>query len=145
MGRWSSNPIALTCSMISMGLSALFVMARAGSEEPLLRAVLATQGLAFFLLFFPQLLSDLLKRRGSLGFGLLMTILLSAAAGFVATYLKAPITLTLPLFLCPFTFFRFPFWLFVTLYAKSTYKMPRQHTSNPKIPKVSQAIASPFY
>jgi hypothetical protein len=37
------------------------------------------------------------------------------------------------------------FWLFVTLYAKSTDKMPRQHTSNPKIPKVSQAIASPFY
>ncbi len=36
-------------------------------------------------------------------------------------------------------------WLFVTLYAKSTDKMPRQHTSNPKIPKVSQAIASPFY
>ena len=35
--------------------------------------------------------------------------------------------------------------LFVTLYAKSTYKMPRQHTSNPKIPKVSKAIASPFY
>jgi hypothetical protein len=35
--------------------------------------------------------------------------------------------------------------LFVTLYAKSTDKMPRQHTSNPKIPKVSQAIASPFY
>jgi hypothetical protein len=35
--------------------------------------------------------------------------------------------------------------LFVTLYAKSTYKMPRQHTSNPKIPKVSQAIGSPFY
>jgi hypothetical protein len=37
------------------------------------------------------------------------------------------------------------FRLFVTLYAKSTYKMPRQHTSNPKIPKVSKAIASPFY
>jgi hypothetical protein len=37
------------------------------------------------------------------------------------------------------------FWLFVTLYAKSTDKMPRQHTSNPKIPKVSKAIASPFY
>ncbi len=36
-------------------------------------------------------------------------------------------------------------WLFVTLYAKSTYKMPRQHTSNPKIPKVSKAIASSFY
>ena len=36
-------------------------------------------------------------------------------------------------------------WLFVTLYAKSTDKMPRQHTSNPKIPKVSKAIASPFY
>jgi len=36
-------------------------------------------------------------------------------------------------------------WLFVTLYAKSTYKMPRQHTSNPKIPKVSKAIGSPFY
>ncbi|MFM7713773.1 MAG: hypothetical protein ACKO7A_13995, partial [Microcystis sp.] len=35
--------------------------------------------------------------------------------------------------------------LFVTLYAKSTDKMPRQHTSNPKIPKVSKAIASPFY
>jgi transposase len=35
--------------------------------------------------------------------------------------------------------------LFVTLYAKSTYKMPRQHTSNPKIPKVSKAIGSPFY
>ncbi|UZO79033.1 thioredoxin family protein [Microcystis aeruginosa str. Chao 1910] len=35
--------------------------------------------------------------------------------------------------------------LFVTLYAKSTDKMPRQHTSNPKIPKVSQAIGSPFY
>jgi hypothetical protein len=37
------------------------------------------------------------------------------------------------------------YWLFVTLYAKSTDKMPRQHTSNPKIPKVSKAIASPFY
>ena len=37
------------------------------------------------------------------------------------------------------------FRLFVTLYAKSTDKMPRQHTSNPKIPKVSKAIASPFY
>ncbi len=37
------------------------------------------------------------------------------------------------------------FGLFVTLYAKSTDKMPRQHTSNPKIPKVSKAIASPFY
>jgi len=37
------------------------------------------------------------------------------------------------------------FWLFVTLYAKSTDKMPRQHTSNPKIPKVSKAIASSFY
>ncbi len=37
------------------------------------------------------------------------------------------------------------FWLFVTLYAKSTDKMPRQHTSNPKIPKVSKAIGSPFY
>jgi hypothetical protein len=37
------------------------------------------------------------------------------------------------------------FWLFVILYAKSTEKMPRQHTSNPKIPKVSKAIASPFY
>ncbi len=36
-------------------------------------------------------------------------------------------------------------WLFVTLYAKSTDKMPRQHTSNPKIPKVSKAIGSPFY
>jgi len=36
-------------------------------------------------------------------------------------------------------------WLFVTLYAKSTDKMPRQHTSNPKITKVSKAIASPFY
>jgi hypothetical protein len=35
--------------------------------------------------------------------------------------------------------------LFVTLYAKSTDKMPRQHTSNPKIPKVSKAIGSPFY
>jgi hypothetical protein len=35
--------------------------------------------------------------------------------------------------------------LFVTLYAKSTDKMPRQHTSNQKIPKVSKAIASPFY
>ena len=35
--------------------------------------------------------------------------------------------------------------LFVTLYAKSTYKVPRQHTSNPKIPKVSKAIGSPFY
>ena len=35
--------------------------------------------------------------------------------------------------------------LFVTLYAKSTYKVPRQHTSNPKIPKVSKAIASSFY
>jgi hypothetical protein len=39
----------------------------------------------------------------------------------------------------------FNFRLFVTLYAKSTDKMPRQHTSNPKIPKVSKAIASPFY
>ncbi len=38
-----------------------------------------------------------------------------------------------------------PWGLFVTLYAKSTDKMPRQHTSNPKIPKVSKAIASPFY
>ncbi len=37
------------------------------------------------------------------------------------------------------------FRLFVTLYAKSTDKMPRQHTSNPKIPKVSKAIGSPFY
>jgi hypothetical protein len=37
------------------------------------------------------------------------------------------------------------FWLFVTLYAKLTDKMPRQHTSNPKIPKVSKAIGSPFY
>jgi hypothetical protein len=37
------------------------------------------------------------------------------------------------------------FGLFVTLYAKSTDKMPRQHTSNPKIPKVSKAIASSFY
>jgi len=46
-------------------------------------------------------------------------------------------------FLLPAT--RFSLWLFVTLYAKSTYKMPRQHTSNPKIPKVSQAIGSPFY
>jgi uncharacterized DUF497 family protein len=36
-------------------------------------------------------------------------------------------------------------WLFVTLYAKLTDKMPRQHTSNPKIPKVSKAIGSPFY
>jgi hypothetical protein len=36
-------------------------------------------------------------------------------------------------------------WLFVTLYAKSTDKMPRQHTSNRKIPKVSKAIASSFY
>ncbi|MDB9508963.1 hypothetical protein [Microcystis aeruginosa] len=35
--------------------------------------------------------------------------------------------------------------LFVTLYAKLTDKMPRQHTSNPKITKVSKAIASPFY
>jgi len=35
--------------------------------------------------------------------------------------------------------------LFVTLYAKSTDKMPRQHTSNRKIPKVSKAIASSFY
>ena len=35
--------------------------------------------------------------------------------------------------------------LFVTLYAKLTDKMPRQHTSNPKIPKVSKAIGSPFY
>jgi hypothetical protein len=39
----------------------------------------------------------------------------------------------------------FSLWLFVTLYAKSTDKMPRQHTSNPKIPKVSKAIGSPFY
>ena len=38
-----------------------------------------------------------------------------------------------------------PKGLFVTLYAKSTDKMPRQHTSNPKIPKVSKAIGSPFY
>jgi hypothetical protein len=37
------------------------------------------------------------------------------------------------------------FGLFVTLYAKLTDKMPRQHTSNPKIPKVSKAIGSPFY
>jgi hypothetical protein len=37
------------------------------------------------------------------------------------------------------------FRLFVTLYAKLTDKMPRQHTSNPKIPKVSKAIGSPFY
>jgi hypothetical protein len=36
-------------------------------------------------------------------------------------------------------------WLFVTFYAKLTDKMPRQHTSNPKIPKVSKAIGSPFY
>ena len=56
MTRRFADPIAVCCSVVSIGLSLQYVVSRIRFSGPPLKTLLAVQGLAFFLLFFPSLL-----------------------------------------------------------------------------------------
>ena len=84
MSRRFADPIAVGCSFLSIGLSFQYFVCRIGFEGPPFTTLLAIQGLAFFLLFFPSFCSSMLK---SCLKGRVVPLVTSMGAGFFATFL----------------------------------------------------------